>query len=154
MTVNRWHSNPSYKLRNSGDTIDAHQRRVMNLCEEISGWRCTRPSLDLLLAALNHDAAEAIIGDMPSPAKKRFPKLGKEYEKAEKEVLASMGLIYDLSDIERAILKLADRLDAYLWVKKHDQEQLETPEWIKAAKKIKLSAETLGIAARVEEMIV
>lgn len=29
MTVNRWHTNPDPALRNSGDTIDTHQQRVM-----------------------------------------------------------------------------------------------------------------------------
>lgn len=113
--VNRWHSNPHQALRNSGDTISAHQKRVRDLCE--SACRFIGKSFDDYFerAALNHDAAETVLGDMPAPAKYQYPDLAKLYEEKEREILNEMGLIWNLGEIESRILKLCDKLDAALW---------------------------------------
>jgi 5'-deoxynucleotidase YfbR-like HD superfamily hydrolase len=119
--VNRWHCHPNERLRNSGDTINLHQARVADLCDTFAaalGMDVERAQ-ELNFAALNHDEAEKVIGDMPGPAKDRFPVLAAEYAAAEKIVLAEMGLHWDLTNFETAILHLADKLDAELLARRH-----------------------------------
>jgi len=132
--VNRWHCHPDARLRNSGDTINLHQARVADLCDTFAaalGMDVERAQ-ELNFAALHHDEAEKVIGDMPGPAKDRFPVLVAEYAAAEKIVLAEMGLHWDLTNFETAILHLADKLDAVLWARKfgvtdaHDCDKLQS----------------------------
>jgi len=88
MTVLRWHSNADPRLRLSGDTIDLHQRRVCDMCHSAAAWlRLSLIGSDLLRAALHHDEAERVLGDMPGPAKGAFPALAAAYAKAELSVL-------------------------------------------------------------------
>lgn len=118
---NRWHCHHDRRLRESGDTISRHQHAVWGLVFDftgvlgISGDR----KLELLFAARYHDEAEKIIGDMPGPAKARFPALAAAYEAAEREVLADMGLSWSLTQQEADILHLADKLEAELWARRH-----------------------------------
>jgi 5'-deoxynucleotidase YfbR-like HD superfamily hydrolase len=114
MTVNRWHANSDPRLRDAGDTIDEHQRRVTTLCLSLAD-HMGHPLFgsDLPFAAANHDEAERILGDMPAPAKARFPALAAAYETAERVVLAEMGLTWTITAKEQQMLHLCDRLDAY-----------------------------------------
>jgi 5'-deoxynucleotidase YfbR-like HD superfamily hydrolase len=41
------------------------------------------PSVDLIAAVLWHDSSERVVGDVPSPTLRRFPKLGDAYVAAE-----------------------------------------------------------------------
>ena len=66
-------------------------------------------------AAKHHDEAERFLGDLPGPAKRRFPELAAEYAKAETIILAEMGHRWTLSRVETAILQICDKLDAVLW---------------------------------------
>ena len=82
-TALRWHCHPDPRLRHSGDTIDRHQHAVWGLILDFTsvlGISGDRKS-ELLFAARRHDEAEKIIGDMPGPAKARFPALAAAYEK-------------------------------------------------------------------------
>jgi len=120
-TVNRWHCYPDERLRNSGDTIDAHQFRVSVMCAKfaISLKFPDSRREELFFAARTHDEAEKVLGDMPGPAKERFPALAAAYAEAEKTVMAEMGFRWSLTDQEAAILHLADKLDGELWARKH-----------------------------------
>ncbi len=113
MTVNRWHAHHDYRLRNCGDNIRSHQASVEDLARDLCKRIGIEPSDDLLFAALHHDEAEAILGDMPATAKRRFPALAAAYAKAELEILTEMGYTWSLTRIEADILKLCDMLDAY-----------------------------------------
>ena len=118
-TVNRWHSHPCPRLRGSGDTVAAHQRRVTELCRDLAAYiGHSLHDSDLLYAAANHDAAEAVLGDMPAPAKDRFPALAAAYAKAELQVLTEMGLNWNLTRREADMLHICDKLDAYTWARK------------------------------------
>lgn len=64
--VNRWHNNPSHALRNSMDTTWAHSARVAALVYMIVPRLA---DVNTILAALFHDAAEVVTGDIPGPAK-------------------------------------------------------------------------------------
>ena len=121
MTVNRWHCYPDARLRNSGDTIERHQIEVERFCRQFS-WALkldTGRRAELLHAARHHDEAETVLGDIPGPAKARFPALAAAYEEAEREVLADMGLSWSLTPQEAHILHLADKLEAELWARRH-----------------------------------
>ena len=120
-TVSRWHCHPVERLRNSGDTTLRHQSEVARLCSIFaSALQLTENrAYELDFAAWHHDEAEKIIGDMPGPAKARFPALAAAYEAAEREVLADMGLSWSLTPQEADILHLADKLEAELWARKH-----------------------------------
>lgn len=119
--VARWHCYPDARLRNSGDTIERHQIEVERLCRQFS-WALkldTGRRAELLHAARHHDEAERVLGDLPGPAKARFPELAAAYEEAEREVLADMGLSWSLTPQEADILHLADKLEAELWARRH-----------------------------------
>ena len=142
MTVARWHQNPDPRLRESGDTIDTHQRRVAALCLSLAA-RMGLPMTgsDLPHAALHHDEAERVLGDMPGPAKAAFPRLAAAYEEAEREVLARMGLRWTLTAAETRVLKLCDRLDAWQWAMRCD---VTGEEWDTACAEIQRQAWSLG----------
>jgi 5'-deoxynucleotidase YfbR-like HD superfamily hydrolase len=112
--INRWHCHP---LRNSGDIVSAHSARVASLCQSLAA-RIGYPlhDSDLLRAALHHDDAEQVLGDMPAPAKARFPALAAAYAKAELQVLTEMGKTWNLTRTEDDILTLCDKLDALMWM--------------------------------------
>lgn len=72
---------------------------------------------ELILAALAHDLAEHVVGDVSSPAKRRFPALKSALDVAEGCLLADIGLDYEryLTDAELRILKIADMLDGMMF---------------------------------------
>jgi len=124
----RWHCNADPRLRDSLDTIEAHQARVMGLCHSLAA--ATGYALDgsdLLAAALHHDEAERVLGDMPGPAKERFPALAAAYAKAELSILTDMGYTWSLTRHEAAMLSLCDKLDAFMWARHCGAA--DTPEW-------------------------
>jgi hypothetical protein len=113
----RWHTHP--QLQDTGDTVATHQRRVTELCRDLAAFiRHPLHDSDLLYAAAKHDMAEAVLGDVPSPAKERFPALAAAYAKAELQVLTEMGLNWNLNRKEHDMLTLCDKLDAYEWARK------------------------------------
>ena len=73
------------------------------------------PSSNLLLAALTHDLAEQVIGDVPFPTKRNVPGLKKTLDEAERDWLRLYDLDFPLTDEERKILTLADSLDGMLY---------------------------------------
>ena len=120
MTVTRFHSHP--RLRHTGDDIDKHQQRVATLCLSLSAAIGHQVYMgNLMRAALHHDEAEKVLGDMPAPAKARFPALASAYAKAELQVLTEMGLTWSLTRQEDAMLRLCDRLDAWEWATAHGE---------------------------------
>ncbi len=124
MTVTRFHSHP--RLRHTGDDIGEHHQRVATLCLSLSAAIGHRVYMgDLLRAAMHHDAAEAVLGDMPAPAKARFPALAAAYAKAELQVLTEMGLTWSLTRQEDAMLRLCDKLDAWQWANDHGETGAE-----------------------------
>ena len=123
----RWHANANPNLRDSFDTIDAHQRRVCSMCISLAAF-IGHPltGSELPWAARHHDEAERFLGDMPAPAKARFPMLAEQYAIAERQILAEMSLSWTLTAKEQQMLHLCDKLDAYTWARKHGARG---PEW-------------------------
>jgi 5'-deoxynucleotidase YfbR-like HD superfamily hydrolase len=142
MTVLRFHASQDARLRNHGDTISLHQIRVHQMCFDIARSLGVRVSPDLDTAALYHDEAEKVLGDMPGPAKERFPSLAAAYAKAELQVLTEMGLTWNLTRQEADILALADKADA--WLIACRVGAADDPEWVEAFAKLERMAEKLG----------
>ena len=148
-TVNRWHCHPDPRLRNSGDTIDRHQQAVWQLCYDFAHMLKLPDDrrVELLFAARHHDEAERIVGDLPGPAKARFPALAAAYEKAELEVLNDMGLNWSLTRQEADMLHLADKLEAELWARRHGVTGSHDCD------KLAALADRLGLGEIVREMM-
>jgi hypothetical protein len=125
----RWHSSPDYRLRDSRDCITGHQRRTAALVHELCAYIGHRlHDSDLPRWVLVHDEAERLTGDVPAHAKRRWGYLAEALERAEAEARRELGIPDpDLTPIEWQIMKLCDRLDAYIWAKRLNCT--DTPEW-------------------------
>jgi len=118
--VNRWHSNPHSRLRNSGDTVLRHQWRVVELLTSLF-HNAPQAAIDY---AASHDDHESVMGDIPSPEKAQWSEeLRRLYEAREAEVRAQMGLP-SCPPEWAAQVAFCDRLDAYRWAAKHCPEAL------------------------------
>lgn len=140
----RWHASEYPELRDSGDTVEAHQIRVAVMCQDLAAYiKHPLHNSDLLKAARYHDEAERSLGDTPAPAKARFPELAAAYAKAEAKVLAEMGFTWTLTNYEAAVLDLCDKLDAYLWAAAHIDVDADQ-EWIDARSRLRFAAFDMG----------
>lgn len=81
-----------------------------------------RPAARVLLAAMAHDLAEQITGDMPAPAKRLLGIRGMLADK-ENEVLRRFGMDFEneLNEAEERIVGLADCMDGMLYCVKERQ---------------------------------
>jgi len=146
--VLRWHASECRTLRDSGDTIDRHQRAVVALCLELAAAiGLPLHDSDLPDCARHHDEAEKVLGDWPGPAKARFPALAAAYAAHEAVVLREMGYgPWDLTDTEQLVLAVCDKLEAILWAKSCG---VNGGEWPGEIGKLKRRAVPLGYAAEV-----
>lgn len=78
---------------------------------------CPDPSRELIRAALEHDIAEAFVGDGPGPAKRRWPDLAVALANAEKEIAFELHLQsqHALTSKEQQWLRACDSLEALLF---------------------------------------
>jgi len=114
--VKRWHTDPD--LSDSNDSIAGHQCRVALLAVQLM----PTISKEALLFALTHDLGEWFTGDISTPTKLTHPELKNMVDGIEKNGRASLGFGYiedKLTDEEKRVLKLCDRLDAFMWRLKH-----------------------------------
>ncbi len=96
------------------DTVGSHSYRVACICMELAdGMGSAVRMLELIRAALLHDAAEAHTGDICAPVKKI---LTGNLENIERDYLRSVGIhVPFLYEAEKAILKVADTLDLLMF---------------------------------------
>lgn len=107
--IKRYHNRASL----GGDTVGRHSFGVAWLC-----WFLTNgnPSALLLLAAMQHDIAEACVGDIPAPVLRAGARAS--VVALEAQVLARFDMPdYEamLPEDERRLLKMADRLEGLLY---------------------------------------
>jgi len=145
----RWHANQSHALRQSQDSVAGHQCRTAQLLFALH----PAPTCDLIFAALHHDAAEAGTGDLPAPAKRRWPTLKCAYQQAEAGVQADLGLLFALTRAEQDWLALADRMDALLWVQHIDPAATLRPDWHAHVNDVLKRAAALGCSHAVMEVL-
>jgi len=74
-----------------------------------------RPSVELVMAALQHDLAEHVTGDLPAPAKRSLG-ISKQFEEYESAIMADARMPQVmLTQAERRTLKFADTCDLMLY---------------------------------------
>lgn len=128
--VMRWHTHP--RMAGTGDRLDGHHARVAQIILQFHH----DPSVDLLRAALTHDAGEMDVGDIPSGMKRDMPDVAERLARVEavsRDTIA--GTFPDLSESDQTWLRWADRLDAYLFAQ-HNGEDMQSKEWRLALEEI------------------
>lgn len=86
------------------ETVGHHSHGVALIAAFLSGGN---PRAELLVAALVHDLAEHVLGDIPAPSKRAFA-IGNQVSELEEKLLYGVDLKVDLSSEDARILKLAD----------------------------------------------
>lgn len=108
--VNRCHTHSIHGVY----TVAQHSWQIITL-----GWMLMPKDLftvDFIMHAQLHDSAELILGDLPAPAKWRFPELSAAFKKAEAEIEVDMfrGLP-QITDDQMAWLKALDLIELAMW---------------------------------------
>lgn len=97
--------------RNRLETVAEHSFGVAWICALLTNWK---PSAELLLAALAHDAAEHAVGDIPSPTKRALG-IRDELQRLEDQHSRCAGVpVPTLPAAEALALRLADSLDGMI----------------------------------------
>ena len=104
--VKRFHTVPMLKE----NLNSSHSWGVAVLLLDI----CPECSKDVICAALYHDVAEHITGDVSAPTKWRYPELASVLTKVEEEVESDLGVKINLSESDYQLLKFADMADLVL----------------------------------------
>lgn len=154
--VNRWHTHPHPGLRNAQDTTGAHAWRVAILVTMIGSDTPSAEAGQVLtdvMAALFHDAPESHTGDLSNPFKTDNPEvvdaLG-QYER--KWYLDRQVPVFEMTPM----VKLCDRLDAYLFMLVHAPDLMHNAAWAKQRRDVIRQAIELdcgGIVARLIESV-
>ena len=95
------------KVTNIKDTIARHNNNMQNLMKRLNPGR----SVELIDAIQDHDAAELLLGDTPSPAKKAFPELKEMLDALENYVNRWLQIKIKLTPEEKNWLKSVDKLE-------------------------------------------
>lgn len=95
--------------------------RTQNVAEHSFGvaWLCWllcngKPSVQLVMAALQHDLAEHVTGDLPAPAKRAL-NISEQFAAYEVSVLEEAGMLITLTQSEKRTLKFADTCELLLF---------------------------------------
>ena len=141
-SVWRWHTNRA--MAHVRETVADHSRHMVELHVQLFG----KPSDDMEFAIRVHDAHEAFLGDMPSPAKTIYRELDAAYDKAAFEIDVRNGWSVLMSNEDDDRLKFLDRLSAYLMVQRHAPAELDKDEWQTAREWLESIAQGLGADIR------
>ena len=101
--VSRFHTVPTAR----GVTVGHHQFHVAWFCYLLWDKTVLAPPVQLIMAALSHDMAEQVWGDVPSPAK-RLNGVSDTLERHEYQTLIDNNAYFPLTETEEYTLKLAD----------------------------------------------
>lgn len=134
----RWHANPD--MAHIRETLAEHHAKVAQILLALH----PQPTLELIDAALHHDCGEPYVGDVMGPAKREFPRLAEAVEAAERIALTRLGLRFDLSQEDRAWLKLADRMAAIDHVRRTNPALLKRDGWPEMIWEVREDANKLG----------
>lgn len=145
----RWHTNAH--LRDTVDPIDGHSMRVSVLVLKL------RPQIsrEALIYALTHDLGEYATADLNYMVKRENPLLYAEVEAMEEGKRAELGFISKAEIVpeELAIVKLADWLDAWLWMIRHLPALWRREDWQQQLSGNLALADDLGVGEIVRETI-
>lgn len=109
--VGRMHTVPTLRPQSVGE----HTFGVIAILFEVGGILVTS---DLIRQALEHDAPEAITGDVPAPAKWKYPELEKALIGGEEHIKASFDLGLGrtcLNSRQLDLIKFADLLELAIY---------------------------------------
>jgi len=147
LAVARFHSNPD--AAHLGDTNAAHTGRVALLA------LCLWPTAHAVYrAAVLHDIGEAATGDVSAEVKRLNPDLAAILNRIEGEARAAMDLpavSLDARDAKK--LHLADRLDAYLFIRHRAPHLMAGDGWQMSRAAIREMAWQTGVGAVVEGLL-
>ncbi|MCG3267761.1 hypothetical protein [Yoonia sp. I 8.24] len=122
----RWHMNPAMSCFD--DYNCGHQGR----CAQLVITLFPDHSIELLRAAVTHDAAESRVGDLARPFKECGGDLVKAHAALEGQVLRAMGFKEPLTLDEAMRLQLVDYLDAFLFVELRHPAEVARNGWPEA----------------------
>lgn len=145
----RWHANPEIPA----ETLAEHHLSTGLVVLWLTGWRA---STALLAAAMTHDLHEAVTGDTPAPAKRRWPALAALLDAIAAEAEADMGIPgFDLTADEAALLKLADGLAAILYARVHRPDLMKRDGWPEDVERVRRMAWRVSadVGAKVEGVL-
>lgn len=124
-------------LYSSGGTRRYHNRPKLDQNVKEHSWGVAviiislhpNPSVNLLKAAVLHDASETVFGDFLSPAKNAFPLLKELDIKCNdlfwEDIFKKYGVKYpDLNEEEIVWLNYADIYECYLFAKEEEKEDI------------------------------
>jgi 5'-deoxynucleotidase YfbR-like HD superfamily hydrolase len=106
--VKRWHAFPII----GEQTVADHSWGVALIVAEIAEEHL---NMNLMKAALLHDAAEMFTGDVPYGAKRKWPQLGEMLKECEYEMERKLGIDFFLTGEQSEILKWADMFELLLF---------------------------------------
>lgn len=93
--------------------IDAHSFGVAMLTRILVPEATAERRARLLVAAMDHDLAEQVTGDMPAPAKRDMG-IRETMQEYEDKLTAPLGLSHSLNSADTRVLKLADAAEGAL----------------------------------------
>lgn len=125
--VLRYHAVPSVGSQN----IAHHSWGVAVICLYLTGGKA---SSELLVEALMHDTAELFTGDIPFTVKRDRPDIKDTFDLMEDDAREAELLIppQHLNDRDRALLKLADTLEGFIWCRKTELHGPVLGRWTEA----------------------
>lgn len=104
--VKRWHVKRTLRQQ----TVAEHTFGMLMLVKQV--LQSVRK--EVYDAILHHDLPELFTGDMPAPIKRAHPELGPMMDSIEQD-LAPLYAEHNLTVVEEAVIKWADRMDLVLW---------------------------------------
>jgi len=144
--VLRYHANPWMSI--FGQTDADHQWGCAALLFKLH----PNPSIQLIKAAIFHDAGERWAGDMPYPAKIAAPEVAEAHGVVEHQMAADAGVpTYHLSDNEQLWLKFADRLESHFFTLVNRPEIVKTIGFAAQEELIKKQALELRVWSQVKD---
>jgi 5'-deoxynucleotidase YfbR-like HD superfamily hydrolase len=96
----RYHTRPVIQ----GDNVAEHSYNTSWLLYLIAGENLKS---NMIMAAITHDMAEHIMGDIPAPTKRAFTDLA-QFSVHEDALLEEYGFAFPLTNNQKRVLKLAD----------------------------------------------
>lgn len=143
----RWHMNAAMSCFD--DYICGHQGR----CAQLVISLYPDHTIELLRAAVTHDAAESRVGDLSRPFKECGGDLVALHAALEDRVLAAMGLAEDLSRFDALRLHLVDYLDAFLFVQLRHPAEAGRNGWPQVREWLLTQSKLLGCHGAMSDLL-
>ena len=149
----RWHTNPA--LSRTEDPVGAHSARMVILALYFD------PALsrEAIIYIISHDLAEIITGDIPYPVKHDNPEFNAALTIADEDANKQLNIPSpnNLTQTERQLISLVDRLDAWLWMANHYAPSPTTTSnplsWHRYLPMLMQQAQALSLDAKLSRII-